>query len=118
MKINKAYNVQVWCGLKERDTDVIHTMVEVKEICQEFVNEVKECVSITPTDFYYVNGFETGVVVGFIQYPRFPRKKKEIKSNAIKLAEMLMTRCNQYKVTITTPKKSIMLENKSLGKKQ
>jgi len=114
MKILKSYNVQVWCGLKERDTEYLHTIDEVKIISQKFVDEVGECVSVTPTEFIYTKGNENGVVVGFIQYPRFPRKKKEIKSRAIQLATILMFELNQYKVTVTTPKKSLMLENKIL----
>ena len=117
MKTKKGINIQVWCGLKERDTNVLHTIKEVKAICQKFVDEVGECVSVTPTDFIYTKGNEKGVNVGFIQYPRFPRKKKEIKRRAIQLATLLMFELNQYKVTITTPKKSIMLENNTLKNK-
>ncbi len=116
MKILKSYNVQVWCGLKERDTEVLHTIEEVNAICQKFVDEVGECVSVTPTEFIYTKGNENGVVIGFIQYPRFPRKKKQIKKRAIQLGTMLIFELNQYKVTVTTPSKSYMLENKTLEK--
>ncbi len=114
MKTKKGFNVQVWCGLKERDTNIVHTLEEAKAICQNFVDDVGECVSVTPTEFIYTNGNENGFVVGFIQYPRFPRKKKEIKSRAIQLAALLMLKLNQYKVTITTQHKSYMLENNTL----
>lgn len=116
MKIKKGTNIQVWCGLKERDTNVLHTLEEVKEICQKFVDDIGECVSVTPTDFIYTNGNEQGVVVGFINYPRYPRKKKDIRRRAIQLATLLMYDLNQYKVTVTTPKKSYMLENNTLKK--
>ena len=80
MKITKGYNVQIWCGLKERDTEYLHSIEEVKTICQKFVDEVGQCVSVTPTEFIYTKGNEEGVVVGFIIYPRFPKKKKQIRN--------------------------------------
>lgn len=116
MEIKKGFNVQVWCGLKENETNILHTLEEAKTICQKFVDEAGDCVSVTPTEFIYSNGNEIGFVVGFIQYPRFPRKKKIIKNRAIHLAMRLMLELNQYKVTVTTPKKSIMLENNTLNK--
>ena len=116
MKITKGYNVQIWCGLKERDTEYLHSIEEVKTICQKFVDEVGQCVSVTPTEFIYTKGNEEGVVVGFIIYPRFPKKKKQIRKQAIELAKILIVELCQYKVTVTTPTKSYMLENKSLKK--
>jgi len=118
MKIKKlkSFNVQIWCGLKERNTGVRHNINEVESICQEFVNHIKECVSVSPTDFIYVDGKEKGVVIGFIKYPRFPRSNKKIKKRAIKLAKLLMNYFNQYIVTVTTPNESIMLTNELLKK--
>jgi hypothetical protein len=112
MKILRAYNVQIWCGLKETFGDrKTHTIDDVRRICNDYVNEKKDCVSITETEFRYTNGFEKGVIIGFITYPRFPRKKREIRKRALFLANKLMIELNQYKVTVTTPYKSYMLEN-------
>jgi len=110
-KLN-SYNIQIWSGLKETYNDEkIHTIDDVYKICDDFVNEVKDCVSVTETNFRYVDGFEKGVVIGYINYPRFPRDKKEILKRAMALAEKLMIELNQYRVTVTTPNESIMLEN-------
>jgi hypothetical protein len=112
MKILKAYNAQIWVGLKETVTDEkIHSIDDVKNICDNWVNKIKDCVTITQTDFRYVNGCEPGVIVGYISYPQFPRSKKEIRRRALLLAEKLMVGLKQYKVTVTTPYKSYMLEN-------
>lgn len=112
MKILDSFNVQIWVGLKETYNDEkIHTIEDVYKICDEFVNDIKDCVSVTETSFRYVDGFEKGVIVGYIQYPRFPRESYEIADRALKLAEKLMLELNQYRVTITTPKESVMLEN-------
>jgi hypothetical protein len=111
MKTLRGYNVQIWTGLKERDTNIGHTIDEVRIICDKWVNEIGDCVSITPTEFRYTNGSEFGVVIGYINYPRFPRTRKEIRRRALLLAENLMIQLGQYKVTVTTPFKSYMLEN-------
>lgn len=113
MKKLKSYNVQIWCGLRSQYTDKIHTINDARNICDKFVNEVEDCITITPTEYRYVNGDEPGVIVGYINYPRFPRTKKEILNRALKLAEKLMKELNQYKVTVTTPYKSYMIENKN-----
>jgi len=112
MKTLKSYNVQIWVGLKETYNDEkIHTIDDVRIICDEFVNKIKDCVTISPTEYRYVNGNEPGVIVGYISYPRFPRSRKEIRKRALELAKRLMIQLNQYRVTVTTPYKSYMLEN-------
>jgi len=117
MKILKSYNVQIWVGLKETYNDEkIHSLDDVRLICDEWVSEIKDCITITPTEFRYVDGFEKGVIVGYIQYPRFERTEVDIKSRAIRLGERLMLGLNQYRVTITTPDESIMLSNESVNR--
>jgi len=115
MKVIEGYNVQIWVGLKEcYNNGKIHTIEDVYNICDEFVEEKKDCVSVTKTSFRYVGGFEDGVVVGYINYPRFPREKSDIKNRALALAKKLMIDLNQYKVTVTTPESSFMLENEKV----
>ena len=112
MKVLKSYNVQIWCGLRENyNQNMVHDIADVREIVDEYVNMEKDCVTITPTEFRYVDGWEPGVVIGWSQYPRFPREEEEIAKRAITLASLLMYGLNQFKVTITTPEESIMLEN-------
>ena len=115
MKILKAFNIQIWCGLKETyDDENIHIIDDVRNIVDIYVNSIMDCVTITPTEFRYVGGSEPGVIVGWIQYPRFPREEKEIEMRSINLAKSLMYGLNQCRITITTPKHSIMLENKEV----
>ncbi len=110
-KIYDSFNVQIWCGLKEGYDGKIHTLDDVRIICQEFVNFEKDCVTMTPTEFIYVNGNEPGVIIGFILYPRFERETKEILLRAKLLGEQLLIGLKQQRLTITTPDNSIMLEN-------
>jgi len=115
MKTLKSYNIQIWVGLKktylEGGTQNINL---VKSICKRHVDRIGGCVTVTPTDFIYTNGNEKGAIVGFIQYPRFPKEEELIKENAIRLANELMIALTQYRVTITTPTESIMLENENV----
>jgi len=114
MEILKSYNVQIWVGLRKFYSEEEHSLDDVRQICDEYVNDIKDCVTITPTEFRYVDGSENGVIVGYIQYPRFPRDRETIRTRSIKLASWLMHSLHQFRVTITTPEESIMLENKNI----
>lgn len=109
-EIIKSFNLQIWCGLKEGYEGPLHSLHEVEEICQTFVDDIGDCITITPTTFVYTNGKEAGVVIGWINYPRFPKTELEIISRAKSLAIVLMNTLKQNRVTITTPQESIMLE--------
>jgi len=109
--IMRAYNVQIWVGLQQCYNQKEHSMDDVRKICDKWVNEIGDCVTITPTEYRYVKGHEPGAVIGYIQYPRFPRTRKEIRRRALTLADRLMKGLHQYRVTVTTPYKSYMLEN-------
>jgi len=115
MKILKSYNVQIWVGLGQHynpDT-IVHPEV-VRSLCQTWTDDVKDCVTVTPTEFIYAGGNEPGVVVGLIQYPRFEMQESDILDRAIALATILMHSLDQFRVTITTPTESFMLENTEL----
>lgn len=40
MNVVPSYNVQIWVGLREGYTDIVHTIDEVNKICQEYVKTV------------------------------------------------------------------------------
>jgi hypothetical protein len=105
----KSFNVQIWVGLRKKYSDFVYTMDDVRDICDKFVNYIGDCVTITPTEFRYVKGSEPGVIVGYINYPRFPRTEEEITKRALELADLLRGRLGQTRVSITTPDKTYML---------
>lgn len=47
-------------------------------------------MTLTPTEFIYTAGLESGVAVGFINYPRFPKEPEEIFDRAKNVAYRLM----------------------------
>jgi ferredoxin len=115
MKIVDNYEAKIWLGLREGYTDNLFTTKEVCEEIRNYCTEVGQCVTISPTHFAYVHGEEPGVVIGFINYPRYPYSEAEIRNRARNLAERLMKKFKQYRVTITfypaIPAGSVMLEN-------
>lgn len=112
-----AYNVDIYMGLKERESGMIHSVEELKDRLQEYCDIVGECVHVMECDYIYKKGREPGVKIGFIQYPRFPKSKEQMVERAKELSEGLMDLFNQLRVTIVTPSKSIMITNTKLLKK-
>lgn len=111
MKTTKSFNVQIWVGLREGYGSNIFSIEDVRKICDEYVNEEKDCITITPTEFMYVNGWEPGVIIGFINYPRFPREEYIITDRAFVLASLLKKGLKQFRVSIVTPTETYMLED-------
>jgi len=48
------------------------------------------CVTVTPTTFIYTGGEEEGMMIGFVNYPRFPVTARQIYVRAVQLAEELI----------------------------
>jgi len=112
-----AYQVSIYCGRRVGYTDEILPLSIVERICDEFVNDEKYCVTITETQFKYVNGSEPGVIVGLIKYPRFPKKPDVIRSLADKLARKLLIGMKQIRVSVATHTTTFMLTNMNLERK-
>jgi hypothetical protein len=51
----------------------------------------------------HAGGAEDGVAVGFVNYPRFPKKPHEIESRAMDVAENLMKDLFQWTALVVTP---------------
>lgn len=71
-----------------------------KQICRRYCMEVGECITVEPVTFIYTGGEETGVRVGFINYPRFPQPEEEIRDRAQTLAQRLVTELHQHSASI------------------
>jgi hypothetical protein len=106
MKSNETFTASIYVGTRHGYSDVD----EIRQWLQEFCNDVRLGVTLTPTEFIYVDGGEPGVIVGLINYPRFPKPIKEIKENAVAIAQGLMELCEQERVSIVFSDETIMLE--------
>lgn len=117
MKTSATFTANIYVGLKHGYDDAKssyrkkHTSIEeVREWVQDYCNKVKLGVTLTPTEFIYVDGNEPGVIIGLIQYPRFPQPTEFIEFNALAIARGLMKLCSQERVSIIFPDQTVMLE--------
>jgi len=110
-----TFKATIHVGLKIRDTGEIQSIDKARAICQKFVDEKGECVSFTPTEYLYTNGNEPGVIIEFIQYPRFIRDEIVIWERALILGETLADELQQYKVTLICPRFTYMIDNTKLS---
>jgi len=73
--------------------------------------EKRTIQSVTPTTYIYKNGNEPGVVVGIINYPRFPSEAAALKAKALEVAALLLKLYRQMKVSVVFPDETVMLES-------
>lgn len=73
-----------------------------EEICRTFC-ERGMCVSISPTNYIYTGGEESGFVVTLINYPRFPKKPLDLQDLAFELAMDLCVGLHQQSFSIERP---------------
>ena len=74
---------------------------------RQYCLDVGLCVTLTATDFVYTGGMETGIRVGLINYPRFPRTPAEIRARAADLANHLRTALCQHSFSIVMPDETV-----------
>ena len=112
-----TFTAQIYLGLREGYGTLIHNEREVREVLQDYVNNNKFCVTITPTEFIYtsnlkksVNGNEQGVIIGIMNYPRFPLERKTLEQKAEEIALLCKERFKQNKISIVYPDRTVMFE--------
>jgi len=110
MKKLETFTANIYLGLRHGYSGKWSSVDEVRIWLQNYCNEVKLGVTITPTEFVYVDGGEPGLVIGLINYPRFPSSVDGIKEKAIAIARGLMELCHQERVSIVFSDETIMLE--------
>ncbi len=54
------------------------------------------CVTIEPATFIYTGGEEAGFVVGFVNYPRFPKTAEELWARAKAIAVEMVPALQQW----------------------
>ena len=113
-----TYRAQIYVGCLDDEKGFERPVAEVKAFCQDFVEDVGLCVNVKETFYQYGNGEgeggnERGAVAELIHYPRFPREnpKKSITEQALELAEKLMHRMRQKRVSIVCSDHTYTLRN-------
>jgi len=83
----------------------------IKNICVEFC-DTGMCVTVTPTEYIYTHGRETGAIVGLINYPRFPKSPESIENTALELAEDLLLNTYQGSCSVQFPDKTVFMSRR------
>ncbi len=84
-----------------------------RQALREYVNANPLCVTLYPVEYIYTGGLETGIRVGLINYPRFPKHRKHLREQAVRLAEYLRTKLAQESYTITSPDNSVWVSSRN-----
>jgi hypothetical protein len=109
MKTVETVTATIYSGLREGYDGIVHVIEDAATICRKYVDVAGLCVSITPTEFAYTNGSETGVAIGLINYPRFPSSDDDVRRHATNLALRLMDGLKQNRISIVMADKTFML---------
>ena len=106
-----TFNAIIYVELRAKYKSHSHTIRYslAFDFIQEYCDRVGLCVTVTETTFIYTKGREPGIIVGLINYPRFPKDPEDIKNIALDLANKLKHYCNQNRVSIVFPDETIML---------
>ena len=99
----------IYCGLKPGYDGVELSYDYAERVVKAYVQNKPMCVSFTKTKYIYENGEENGVIIGIINYPRFPLDADDIRSNALFLANHLKEKFCQIRVTVMFPNETLML---------
>jgi hypothetical protein len=85
----------------------------IRDVCRAFCLRGL-CVTVTPTEYIYTGGSESGAAVGLINYPRFPSEPERIRATAKELAAVLMSECCQRSCSVVCSDETEYLENKDI----
>jgi hypothetical protein len=84
----------------------IHTsgsLEQIEQVCRRFCKEVGLCVTVTPTNYIYSGGQESGAIIGLLNYPRFPKHESDIVEVAKELAGRLLDELAQDSILLVLP---------------
>lgn len=80
-----------------------------EDVCAVYCDDVGFCVTVTLTEYVYTGGKDFGIIVGLINYPRFPLTHKEMWARAEALAERLRVGLKQESYSIQAPDKTVWI---------
>lgn len=108
MKCTKTYGAKIYVA-ETLGSSWERSRTTAIEVCRDYVDEVGLCVTVTPTTFVYTGDVVLGVIVGLINYPRFPSTKQEIRRHAFTLAKRLIKRLEQRGASIEFPDETVWI---------
>lgn len=85
----------------------------INAACRRFVVR-GGCVSITPMDFVFTGGAESGAAVGLINNGRFNPGAETVLGDALELAQILLNECCQRSCSVVTADHTYYLEQEDM----
>lgn len=98
-----SYPVQIW---------IAGDHAAAIEHMEQHVQEFPYCVTITPTTYVHTSGTDAGIIVGLINYPRFPAKPEAIWAKAEQIAAFLCEKLGQQSYTIQAADKTVWFSHR------
>ncbi len=98
-----SYPISIFIGGAGKEA-----MMRAKGYC----DDVGLCVTVTDTRYVYTGGMTFGVIVGLINYPRFPLTPDELWAHAEALGERLRRGLKQDSYTIQAPDKTVWFSHR------
>lgn len=86
--------------------------IEAEGICRAYCDTIGYCVTVTPTVYVYRGGREPGVIIGLINYGRFPNEPAAIFAHGRALGESLREGMRQESFTIQAPDKTLWVSHR------
>lgn len=77
-----------------------------------YCDDVGLCVTVTETRYMYTGGMTFGVIVGLINYPRFPLIPEQLWAHAEALGERLCKGLQQESYTIQAPDRTVFFSHR------
>ena len=71
-----------------------------RAVLRSYVNVIGLCVTLEPVEFIYTGGLETGIRVGLINYPKYPKVPLDIRAQALDLARWLREQLCQHSFSV------------------
>jgi len=89
----------------------------IEQCCRDYCQKGL-CVTVTPTNYIYTGGEQTGAIIGLINYARFPMTEEFIEESMIELGGKIMISLHQLSFSVETPKDTRYFEREDIGKKK
>lgn len=102
-KAAESYYANIWIG---GDPNI------AKQVLRRYVFAHPLCVTVTPTDFIYTGGVESGMCVRMMNYPRFPKEKNPFRMEANQLAMHLLEELGQWSCSVEHPDQTIWMSRR------
>lgn len=109
VKIVPTFTATIYVGTYWRAGGITHSPDRIIEWIRRYCDVVGLCVSVTPTQFIYTRGSEPGLIIGMINYPRFPASPDAIRKQALEIAEQLRVEMMQERVSVVFPDETVMI---------